>query len=69
MQHSGIAQSNIHAETFTAGTVSPWVVFVISKLSQKERIKTTIVTNNGLLKLDFQDFPDNEIIGISRQCT
>jgi hypothetical protein len=27
MQHSGLAQSSKHADTFTDGTVSPWVFF------------------------------------------
>jgi hypothetical protein len=30
MHHSGIAQSSKHAETFTDGTVSPWVFFAKS---------------------------------------
>ena len=35
MHHSGIAQSNKHADTFTDGTVSPWVFFSQKVLAVK----------------------------------
>jgi hypothetical protein len=63
MQHSGIAQSSKRADTFTDGTVSPWVflqklltvkapwdlyTFAMSQVSYKER-----KNYHGYQKLDF----------------
>jgi hypothetical protein len=72
MQHPGIAQSSKHADTFTNGTVSPWVflakssgavkaprhlyTLAMSQVSYKERTKTQWLPKTGLLKLDSQDF-------------
>jgi hypothetical protein len=62
IQHTGITQSSKYADTFTDGTVSPWVFFLqkvlavkapkdlytlaMSQVSYKKRTKTTTVTKN-----------------------
>ena len=66
MQHSGIAQSSKHADTFTDGTVSPWVFLqkvlavkaprdlynlAMSKESFKERIKSKKKKKNWTSKV------------------
>ena len=72
MQHSGIAQSSKHADTFTDGTVSPCFfcksfgyessnlyTLAMSQVSYKERTKTTMVTKNWTSKVGLARFPNN----------
>jgi hypothetical protein len=67
IQHSGIAQSSKHADTFTNGIVSPWVFFLqkvlavkaprdlytlaMSRVSYKETTKTIMVSKNWTYKV------------------
>ncbi len=74
MQHSEIAQSSKHANTFTGDTVTPWVFFAkssgcesskifytlaMSQVSHKERTEITMVTKNWTFKVGLSRFPNN----------